>query len=152
MECIKLGVAIIASCAVYTVCHVAILMRLYSLWAWLWCGLQLFPPEDEVVHDVGSSEGGGCMVVIEERLVGERRRNAVERGWGRWGGRRWASLYSCFIDVVGLIMAGFCLLVVRKVAIKTCTEVGDTCVLTGDCISTVGILVVAICIIVIDIF
>ena len=49
-------------------------------------------------------------------------------------------------------MAGFCLLVVRKVAIKTCTEEGDACVLTGDCISTVGILVVAICIIVIDIF
>ena len=82
------------------------------------------------------------MVGIEERLVGEQRRNAVERGY----------LYSCFINVVGLIMAGFCLLVVREVAIKTCTEVGDTCVLAGDSISTVCILVVAICIIVIDIF
>ena len=49
-------------------------------------------------------------------------------------------------------MAGFCLLVVREVAIKTGTEVGDTCVLAGDGISTVGILVVAISIIVVDIF
>ena len=102
--------------------------------------MQALSPEEEVVHLFTA-----VLVFIEQRQV------VACAGFLFCICCRYISLCTRLVDGMILVVAGFCLTIVRQVAILTRTEIGDTRVLARDGILAVSILIVTVGIIVVDV-
>ena len=136
-----LDASVVASRAIYTIAHVSVFLRCDAGRIEGWRRLEVLSPEEEVVHRLSAF----LFVLVElweivasSRLFGLLRCSLI-------------ILCARLVDGMCLVVTGSRLAIVWQITVLTGTEIGDTCILARDGIGTVGILVVAVGIIIIDV-
>ena len=139
---LSLDAAVVASRAIYTIAHVSVFLRCDAGRIEGWRRLEILSPEEEVVHRLSTF----LCVLVElweivacSRLLGLLRCSLI-------------ILCARLIDGMCLVVTGSRLAIVWQITVLTRTEIGDTRILARNGIGTMSILIVAVGIIIIDIF